>query len=225
MKMEQKPPVRIVLVDDHTLLRHSLAEMLAMEECIEVVGEAEDGSDGVQLVRAEKPDVVLLDVEMPTMGAADAMDEIFAASPLSKVVILSMHDEPHLVRELLALGASAYVVKSATREELVAAIRATARGEGRVLLSLSQNAMRKLESSEQQILSKRQLETLLLAARGKSNDQIARVLHLSRGTVKRHLSNIYAKLEVSSRSEATQKALSKGWITSRDVTEPGVEDR
>ena len=225
MKMEQKPPVRIVLVDDHTLLRHSLAEMLDMEERIEVVGEAEDGSDGVRLVQAEKPDVVLLDVEMPTMSAADVMDEIFAVSPLSKVVILSMHDEPHLVRELLALGASAYVVKSATREELVAAISATARGEGRVLLSLSQNAMAKLESSEQQILSKRQLETLLLAARGRSNDQIARVLHLSRGTVKRHLSNIYAKLEVNSRSEATQKALSKGWITSRDVTEPGTDGR
>lgn len=225
MRMEQKPPVRIVLVDDHTLLRHSLAEMLAMEEHIEVVGEAEDGFNAVRLVRAEKPDVVLLDVEMPTTGAADVMDEIFAASPLSKVVILSMHDEPHLVRELLALGASAYVVKSATREELVAAIHATARGEGRVLLSLSQNALTKLESSEQQILSKRQLETLLLAARGKSNDQIARVLHLSKGTVKRHLSNIYAKLEVNSWSEATQKALSKGWITSRDVTEPGADGR
>lgn len=109
-------------MDDHALFREGVVEIFAAEDDMRVVGEAENGAEGIALAEVEKPDVVLLDVEMPVMGAEGAIEGILRTSPSSKVLVLTMYDEPRLVRRLLALGAHAYIVKNATREELVAAV-------------------------------------------------------------------------------------------------------
>ncbi len=212
--------IKVLLVDDHALFREGVAEIFAAEDDITVVGEAENGFEAVALAEREEPDVVLLDVEMPVMGAERAIEEILRASPSSRVLVLSMYDEPRLVRKLLSLGAHAYIVKSARREELLAAVRAVHRAEDRVVLSVSRSTADRLEGTQKETLSNRELEVLLLTARGMSNAQIAFDLHISEGTVKRHLTNIYAKLGVSSRADAAKQALTSGLITFRDLSEP-----
>lgn len=218
---ERNDHIRVLLVDDHALFREGVLEIFAVENDMRVVGEAENGVEAIALAEREKPDVVLLDVEMPVLGAEGAIEGILRVSPSSKVLVLTMYDEPRLVRKLLGLGAHAYIVKNATREELVAAVRTVHRVEDRVVLSVSRTTADRLEGSERGTLSGRELEVLLLTVRAMSNSQIAAYLHISEGTVKRHLTNIYAKLGVSSRADAAQKALTSGLITFRDLSEPG----
>src|SRR3712207_2686100 len=124
--MEDKGCIRVVLADDHTMFRQGLREMLSIDEGIEVVGEAKNGSEAVAVVQEQKPNVAILDVEMPVMGAAEAMERMLMLPTPPKVLIVTMHDNPRLVRELLARGASGYLLKSASLEELVAAVRAAA---------------------------------------------------------------------------------------------------
>ena len=221
--MEGEGRIRVLLADDHTMFRQGLKEMLSTDGEIEVVGEAGNGRDAITLARERKPDVVVLDVEMPVMGAAEAMEIMLKASPRPRILIVTMFDSPRLVRELLAQGASGYLVKSASLEELLAAVRAAAKSplgprEENVILAVPRGVLERVEERGEEEPSGRELEILLLAARGLSNRQIAASLTLSEATVKRHLANLYAKLEVSSRGEATRKALSEGWFTSRDLT-------
>jgi DNA-binding NarL/FixJ family response regulator len=218
--------IRVLLADDHTMFRQGLREMLSTDEAIEVVGEAENGREAVALARERRPDVVVLDVEMPVMGAAEAMDGMLEISPPPRILIVTMYDNPRLVRELLARGASGYLVKSASLEELLAAVHTAAgtslgpRGQN-VILAVPRGVLERAEQGEDEYLSGRELEILLLAARGLSNRRIADALHLSEATVKRHLANIYARIRVNSRGEATRKALSEGWISARDLTGEG----
>lgn len=215
--------IRVLLADDHTMFRQGLGEMLQTDENIKVVGQAENGAEAVALARELTPDIVILDVEMPVMGAQEAMDRLLRLRPRPRIVVVTMHDDPSLVRELLALGASAYLVKSASMNELLSAVHTAAENpEGphdeNVVMVVPRETLRQVEKGADH-LSSRELEILLFVARGLSNRQISRVLHLSEATVKRHLANIYPKIEVSSRGEATRKALSKGWISTRDVTD------
>ncbi len=218
---ERGDHIKVLLVDDHALFREGVVEIFAVENDMRVVGEAENGAEAIVLAQREKPDVVLLDVEMPVLGGEGAIEGILRVSPSSKVLVLTMHDEPRLVRKLLRLGANAYIVKNATRKELVAAVRTLHRVEDRVVLSVSRTTADRLEGSEKDTLSGRELEVLLLTVRAMSNSQIAAYLHISEGTVKRHLTNIYAKLGVSSRADAAKKALTSRLITFRDLSEPG----
>jgi DNA-binding NarL/FixJ family response regulator len=212
--------IRVLLADDHTMFRQGVTEMLSTDEGIEVVGEAENGREAVALAEKLEPDVVLLDVEMPVMGAGEAMECMLDRSSPPRVVIVTMYDDPRLVRELIGLGASAYLVKTATIEELLTAVHVAASGPpGNVIIS-----SRKLENpAAAEGLSGREMEVLLLVARGMSNHQIAISLHLSEATVKRHLANIYPKIRVSSRGEAVRKALSREWISPRDITNGETE--
>ena len=221
--MEGDGRIRVLLADDHTMFRQSLKEMLSTDGEIEIVGEADNGRDAVTLAQERKPDVVVLDVEMPVMGAAEAMEIMLKASPRPRILIVTMFDSPRLVRELLAQGASGYLVKSASLEELLAAVRAAAKSplgprEENVILAVPRGVLERVEERGEEEPSGRELEILLLAARGLSNRQIAASLTLSEATVKRHLANLYAKMEVGSRGEATRKALSEGWFTARDLT-------
>jgi DNA-binding NarL/FixJ family response regulator len=210
----------VLLADDHAMFRQGVREMLSTDEEIEVVGEAENGREAVALAERLKPDVVLLDVEMPVMGARQAMERILGNSLTPRVIIVTMHDDPRLVRELIGLGASAYLVKSATMEELHTAVHTAASSPaGHVIIP--PRTFR--DPAETDALSGRELEVLLMVARGMSNQQIAISLHLSEATVKRHLANIYPKIGVSSRGEAVRMALSKEWITSRDITNGEIE--
>lgn len=217
--------ITVLLADDHAMFRQGIKEMLSTDEEIEVVGEAGDGLEAVALARELRPNVVLLDVEMPVMGAKQAMERMLENSPPPRVVIVTMYDDPRLVRELIGLGAVAYLVKSATMEELHAAVHAAANSpvgpEKDVLIVAPPKAFR--NAAEDDGLSERELEVLLMVARGMSNHQVAVSLHLSEATIKRHLANIYPRIGVSSRGEAVSKALSKKWISARDITNGVVQ--
>ncbi len=212
--------IRVLLADDHAMFRQGIKEMLSTDEEIEVVGEAENGREAVALAEKLRPDVVLLDVAMPVMGAKQAMVRMLENWPPPRVVIVTMYDDPRLVRELIGLGAVAYLVKSATMEELRAAVHTAANNpvgpDKDVVIVAPPTAFK--NSAEAAGLSERELEVLLMVARGMSNHQIAISLHLSEATVKRHLANIYPRIGVSSRGEAVRKALSNSWITAHDIT-------
>jgi len=207
------------------MVREGMSEMLSTEEDIQVVGEAENGQEAVELVRKLKPDVVILDIEMPVMGAQAALTRMLRISPLPKVIIVTVFADSRLVRELLGRGASAYLSKSASTQDLITTVKSVARGqyEDNVILSVPRGALDAAEDNaagdESSSLSRREMEVLLSVVRGMSNKQAAEKLHLSVTTVKRHLSNIYEKLNVSSRGEATRKAISEGWISSWDVAQ------
>lgn len=215
----------MLLADDHAMFREGMSEMLTTDEDIEVVGEAENGQEAVELVRKLKPDVVILDIEMPVMGAQAALTRMLRISPLPKVIIVTVFADPRLVRELLGRGASAYLSKSASTQDLITTVHSVARGqyEDNVILSVPRGALDAAENNaardQSSPLSRREMEILVSVARGMSNKQVAEKLHLSVTTVKRHLSNIYEKLKVGSRGEATRKAISEGWISSWDVTQ------
>jgi len=215
--------IKILLVDDHTMFRQGLREMLSTDDEMLVVGEAEDGSGAIALTAGENPDVVILDVEMPGMSATETLEALLALSPAPRVLVVSMYDSPRLVRDLLGRGASGYLVKSASLEELLTAVRRAARtpqgsAEENVILAVPRSVLEKVEDSDEGRLSGREQEILLLAARGLSNRRISHTLHISEATVKRHLANVYEKMGVGSRGEASQKALSEGWITAGDLT-------
>ena len=213
----------MLLADDHALVRQGMAEMLSSDPGIEVVAKAADGREAVNLARKEKPDVVVLDVEMPVMGGQVALRKLLALWPPPKVVIVTVFADESHVRELLALGASAYLSKNASMGDLISTVRSVAPGdregqnEDDVILFVPRTAFDK-DAPEESSLSNREAEILLLAARALSNREIAESLHLSETTVKRHLSNIYEKLGVSTRAEASRKALSEGWISAWDVS-------
>jgi DNA-binding NarL/FixJ family response regulator len=208
---------RVVLADDHNLFREAVSDMLQTESSIDIVGQARDGREVLSLLKEEKPDVILLDVDMPNADGRECMPKISQISPHTKVVVLTMFDDPHLMREFFALGASAYLAKTVSRKELVSTVLSVAGGEDRVILSVSREALQKFEEPSQRVVSDRELEILLRVARGMSNTQIASDLYITEGTVKRHLHKIYSKLKVGSRGEATRKALLEGWITARDI--------
>ena len=226
--MDDHATIKVLLADDHTMFRQGLKEMLSTAGEMRVVGEAENGREAVALARERKPDVVVLDVEMPVMGAAEAMEEMLKISPAPRVLIVSMYDSPRLVRDLLARGASGYLVKSASLEELLAAVRRAARSpqgarEENVILAVPRTVLEQVKEDPEEKLSKREQEILLLAARGLSNRSISSELHISEATVKRHLANVYEKMEVSSRGEAARKALLEGRFTAGDLTRDADE--
>ena len=200
-----------------------MAEMLSTDPGIEVVAQAADGREAVGLAREHSPDVVVLDVEMPVMSGQVALRKLLDLRPPPKVVIVTVFADESHVRELLALGASAYLSKNASMGDLISTVRSVAPGdregqnEDDVILFVPRTAFDK-DAPEESSLSDREAEILLLAARALSNREIAESLHLSETTVKRHLSNVYEKLGVSTRAEASRKALSEGWISAWDVS-------
>jgi DNA-binding NarL/FixJ family response regulator len=218
----QADPIKVLLADNHAMFRQGIASILAEYGGIEVVGQTDNDEGAVELASLSKPDVVLMQVQMPISRAKEnllRMREVSDPSP--KVVIVTMIEDPLEVRELMELGASAYIVKSASTEHLVAAVRASIldpRSKDAVV-GMPRALLEEAQEGSDGVLSARELEILLLAARGLSNRQIATSAHLAEGTVKRHLTNTYHKMGVGSRSEATRMALYEEWITIHDVTD------
>lgn len=208
------PPSRLraLLVDDHTLFREGLAELLTIEEDLDIVGRAGDSLAAVRLARQTNPHVVVLDVEMPFHPVRVTMRAIRQAAPQTRILILTMHDEPGLFQEVLAAGAHGVLMKTATREELVGAIRAVGY-QGKTVLSVSRRSAAELAGRvRHNPLSRRESEVLELAAKAMSNAQIAAALFIAEGTVKRHLTNVYAKLGAVSRLDAVNRARASGLI-------------
>ena len=210
------PTTRIVVVDDHRLFRAGLIELLDSVDGFAIVAEGGTGADAVALAHEHTPDVVVLDIEMPGPGAQASVHQILEASPNTKVVVLTMHDDAEIVRSLLDAGAAAYLLKSAGRAELVAAISAACRNDDAVLLSVSRATVLRLgrtpTMTPADLLSPREVQVVRQIANGDSNRDIAATLYISEATVKRHIANIYAKLGATSRVDAIRKAARRGII-------------
>src|SRR5215217_604676 len=212
-------PIRVLLADDHTMFREGLAGILASYGGMEVVAEVPNDGEALKLSRELSPDVVIMQVQIPFERAKQTLKAMRSFPDPPKVVIVTMFESPRYVRALTGVGASAYLLKTSSSEHLVAAVRAA------VLDPASENAVvgmprSMLEGAEEgvdSVLSARELEILLLAARGLSNYQIASSLHLAEATVKRHLANVYGKMGVGSRGEASREALLREWITIEEV--------
>jgi DNA-binding NarL/FixJ family response regulator len=202
--------VRIVLADDHTLFRAGVREMLLTVDGMDVVNEASTGDEAVLQTVRHAPDVLLLDVEMPGLSAATVIRQVRRRCPQTRIVVLSMHHDPTVVHELLDCGAAAFLSKTSLRIELMAAIRSVAADSEAVLLALPRATMERFESPARSQrrgpLTDRETDVLTLTAEALSNGQIAGRLHISEATVKRHLTNIYAKLGAVSRVDAIRKA-------------------
>lgn len=199
---------RIVVVDDHSLFRHGVTELLRSVPGFVVEAEGASGTEAIALSRQLRPDILIMDVEMPGPGAQATVSQVRRDSPATGIIVLTMHDNGELVRELISLGASAYLHKSAGRLELSAAVNAVIRDPDQVLVAVSRAAMLGPDRSESTLglVSARELEVLTLLAQGMSNSEMAAALFISDSTVKRHLTNIYAKLGAASRVDAVRKA-------------------
>src|SRR4051794_37424099 len=205
-------PVKVVLADDRTLFGQGLAGLLASYGGIELLGQTQNDQEAIALAREHNPNVVIMQVQMPIERVKKALKQIRQVSPPPKVILVAMFDDPSYVQEFLKLGVSAYLLKSASIEQLIGAIRAATfdpTGQN-VIVGIPREMLGEtLEQAGDEtggVLSAREMEILLLAARGLSNCQIASRIQLSESTIKRHLANAYEKMNVHSRGEATRKA-------------------
>ena len=218
---ETNRPIRVLLADDHTLFRQGLARLLASYGGLEIIAEVPNDQDALSLAQQEKPDVVVMQVQMPFERSKESILKMSRVSPAPKVILVTMFEEPRYVRELMNLGASAYLLKSVSVEHLTGAVRAAVfdpKGQ-HVVVGMPQEMIEEVEEGPRGVLSVREMEILLLVARGLSNRQIARALMVSEATVKRHLANAYPKMGVSSRGEAVRHALFENWITIQDTNQ------
>ncbi len=220
------PKIRILLADDHVLMRQGLRMLLEREPDFEVIAEAGDGEEAVNLSSKYKPDVVLMDVGMPKLSGLEATKLIKANHPATAVLVLTIHDDEEYIIGFLEAGAAGYLMKSAYGEELLQAIRALRAGDmvlhtivGQKLLNRAAGRQLKpIEIDDIEKLTPREIEVLKLAAKGISNRDIATELGIGVRTVKGHLVNIFAKMEVGSRTEAVLSALKRGWIVLEEIS-------
>ena len=209
--------IKIVLVDDHAVVRSGLRLLLDGQEDIEVVGEAGNGKDAIFRVRALKPDVILLDVVMPGESGIEVLPRLLHESPQTKVLVLSMQDDPSYVREAFAAGASGYVLKEAADEEVVSAVREIAAGGSYVHPALGARMVaaeaKERAAAEADPLSDREREVLRLLALGHTNQEIAEQLYISVRTAESHRAHIMQKLRLTTRAELVRYALSHGLLS------------
>lgn len=212
--------IRVLLADDHAVLRDGMRNLLSKEDDLVVVGEAGDGEEAVRLAAQLTPDVAIMDIVMPKLTGIEATRQIKRVCPSTAVLILTAYDDDRYILGLLEAGAAGYLLKSSRIHELVGAIRAVAAGEAVLLPAVTARllarAVRTGESlgvskGEEQ-LTERELEVLRLAAQGMGNKEIAKQLSLSVPTVKAHLVNVFNKMGVGSRTEAVLQAVRKGWV-------------
>ncbi|MFZ5823599.1 MAG: response regulator [Bacillota bacterium] len=220
-------PIRVLLVDDHAMLRDGLRNILQMEPDITVIGEAEDGESAVRQAENLQPDVVLMDIHLPGIDGIEATRRVKLASPRSAVIILTMHDADNFLFSAIREGAAGYLLKSLPSHEVVRAVRAAARGESLLDPAMTRKLMEGFASlsREQQVVSApktgeaneneltpREHDVLALLVQGASNREIAQQLFLSDKTVKQHVTKILRKLGVRSRSQAIIHAVRSGLV-------------
>ena len=204
--------IRLLLADDHPVVRDGLRGMLATQADIKIIGEAEDGASAVRLTAELEPNVVLMDLRMPVLDGVSAIQEIKARQPEVQVLVLTTYDTDADILPAVEAGATGYLLKDCSRETLFEAIRAAARGEAVLAPTVAARLMGQIRSPAEEKLSEREIEVLELVAQGSSNREIAKRLHISQATVKSHLINIFNKLGVSDRTAAVTSALQRGFL-------------
>jgi NarL family two-component system response regulator LiaR len=217
--------IKILLAEDHVIVREGTRELVQREPDMEVVAEADDGEEAVQLTGKLQPDVVIMDIALPKLNGIEATKQIKALYPATAVLILTAYDNDQYIFALLEAGAAGYLLKTVRGHELIDAIRAVSVGESvlhpkiarKVLSRFMPLATKPSEERVTELLSERELEVLKLAAKGMSNKDIAEQLFLSVRTVQSHLANIFTKLDVGSRTEAILCGLRRGWFTLEDL--------
>jgi two-component system, NarL family, response regulator NreC len=214
--------IRVVIVDDHALVRSGLRLMLEGEEDITVEDEGSNADEAIRLARLHKPDVVLLDVVMPGRSGLEAVPEILQAAPKAAILVLSMQDDPSYVREAFAAGTSGYLLKEAADNELVAAVREVAAGKRYVHPALGARLAAAEAEAEARAaadpLSEREREVLRLLALGHTNQEIAKMLYISVRTAETHRAHIMQKLRLTTRAELVRYALQHGLLDEAEAT-------
>ncbi len=223
--MDTGKPIRIVIADDHALVREGTRQILEDHPGLVVAGEAQDGEEAVAMVTRLQPDVVLMDISMPKLNGIDATRIIKKESPATSVLILTAYDDDQYIFALLDAGAAGYLLKNVRGDELAQAVRAVAEGESVLHPAIAAKVFKRYTRSDRapaqeevDRLSDRESEVLAMAARGLSNKMIARELSLSDRTVQVHLSNIFGKLGVASRTEAVITALRRGLLKLEELS-------
>jgi len=221
-----KPKTRILIADDHPLLREALCQVFSNQKDMEIVGQAGNGEEAIDLASQLKPDILVMDIMMPKFDGLEASRQIKKITPNTAILILTAYDDDNYVLGLLEAGATGYLMKSAKGQDLVEAVRAVRAGESvlhpKIIEKLLKQAMaakpaETVEPKIKDLLSDREMEMLKLLATGMSNKEIAEKLYLSLRTVKAHMSNIFTKMNVASRSEALVEALRTGLLTLKDI--------
>ncbi len=217
--MDKQRAIRVILADDHAVVRKGIREFLEEGGDITVVAEASDGTETLYLVEQERPDIVVMDIQMPRMTGVEATRRIKELFPEIKVLILTAYDNDPYVFALLQAGADGYILKTADAEDLARAVHTVYEGGKALGPEVTEKVVRQLTTGrperardQVELLSPRELEVLRLAAKGLTNKAIGRTLGISDRTVQGHLANIYGKLGVGSRTEAVTEALRRGWI-------------
>jgi two-component system, NarL family, response regulator NreC len=217
-------PITIVLADDHTIVRQGLANLLNAEPGFQVVGEAENGRQAVRKVEELRPDVVIMDIAMPILNGIEAGRQVRKISPATKLIILSMHSHDRYISELLSLGASGYLLKEASRTDIIQAIHTAMKGDTFLSPSISRKVVEEYVSLKKappreslyNRLSNREREVFQMLAEGHSTRKIAETLFVSSSTVKTHRVNIMEKLELENASQLVQFAIQLGIVDIQD---------
>ncbi len=217
--------IKILIADDHAVVREGTRQILEKEPDLDVVAEAVNGEEAVKLAGSTKPDVAIIDIAMPVVDGIEATRQIKALYPDVSVLILTAYDDDQFVFGLIEAGAAGYLLKSVRGKEIVDAVRQVYAGESVLHPTIARKVLNRFKPDEEakaakkqsEVLSERETEVLRLATRGLSNQEIADQLFLSLRTVQAHLGHIFNKLQVGSRTEAVVRALKEGWVTLDDV--------
>ncbi|WP_373279204.1 response regulator [Halalkalibacter okhensis] len=232
---EIKEKIKIVIIDDHQLFREGVKRILAMEPEFEIVADGQDGSQAIELVKIHRPDVILMDINMPQVNGVEATKELIQTFPNAKVLILSIHDDESYVTHVLKTGASGYLLKEMDASALIEAVKVVASGGAYIHPKVTHNLIneyRRLATEDDlheesigfreveyrkplHILTRRECEVLQLMTDGQSNRAIGETLYISEKTVKNHVSNILQKMSVNDRTQAVVEAIKKGYVVVR----------
>jgi two-component system response regulator DegU len=235
MSEDQSKKIKIVIIDDHQLFREGVKRILAMEPEFDIVADGQDGSQAIELVKIYRPDVILMDINMPNMNGVEATKELVTAFPNAKVLILSIHDDESYVTHVLKTGASGYLLKEMDAAALIEAVKVVASGGAYIHPKVTHNLIneyRRLATEDEvhedsigfreveyrkplHILTRRECEVLQLMTDGQSNRAIGETLFISEKTVKNHVSNILQKMNVNDRTQAVVEAIKKGYVIVR----------